>query len=302
MHPLLSHAQRGLLAGWGLWMSATTPTHAAPDTQAPVLRAFAVSTATVDVSQPGATIQVSLRATDNLSGVLTLALSLSSPDGQQTVERWYSLPAPRTLTTLSLSVGAPTGQGGLNGHSAAGVWKVRQLQLIDANDNAVTYRYPALAAMGRATFHVTSAQADTTVPELVSGSLNTSALSLSGRVPGTQKPPYVSATLRLRDPGDVASAISGIRWAQLVLCKPDGSGNCLERIDLAAEAPWLGLPQPALQVGSALPEGVTPGEFHIFSVTVLDMAGNSRWMQSTAFQGEVDFSQYFTRTTLTLRP
>lgn len=301
MHPSLSHARLSLLTGLSLW-AASQSLHAAPDTQAPVLRAFAVTTPTVDVGQPGATIQVNLRATDNLSGVLTLALSLSSPDGQQTVERWYNLPAPRTLTTLSLSVGAPTGQGGLNGHSAAGVWRVRQLQLIDANDNAVTYRYPALAAMGRATFHVTSPQADTTVPELVSGSLNISALSLSSRVPGTQKPPYVSATLRLRDPGDVASAISGIRWAQLVLCKPDGSGYCLERIDLAAEAPLLGLPQPALQVGGALPEGLTPGEFHIFSVTVLDMAGNSHWMQSTDFQGEVDFSQYFPRTTLTLRP
>lgn len=294
------HSLRSLL-GSLLSLTLLNSVHAAADVQAPILRGFAVSTPTVNVDQPDAAIVVNLRATDNQSGVLTLALTLSSPNGEQTIERWYSLPAPNRAINGPFSVGAFNGQSGFNSHSAAGPWKVQQIQLIDANDNTATYRYADLAALGRATFTVTSTQSDTHPPELVSGTLNTTSLSVSRHQAGTQKPLYASATLRLRDDAVSGSSASGIRWAQLVLCKPDGTGNCLERIDLAGEAPRFGLTQTALQVGGSLHD-VTPGTFQIFSITLMDMAGNSHWMQSTAFQGEVDFSQYFTGTTLTLTP
>lgn len=278
-------------------LRARAPEGAALDTVAPTVSAFKLR-GSVDASRSGPFVIADLGLSDDLSGVHQLILTLVSPSGRQIVQRWMNVAYPARNVSFSATIGADHGSFGR--YSEPGIWQVQDLVVMDANGNLATFDRTALAALGNTQVSVSNTRADTTGPQLVSGQVLTPSLSVSRRHRGTRQPPFVGVTLNLTDSGESGSA-AGVRQVDMTLCKYTGTADCGESIMVYGDVPLFGRSQVKLTLGGSI-YAATPGTYHIHSMSLMDAAGNSVWMQSTLFGGETDFSAYFPATTVELTP
>lgn len=266
----------------------------ARDVQPPQLLAFTLS-GSVNATRNGQTVLAQLRATDDLSGVSACALRLVSPSGLQMIERWYNLGLPQKRFSSSLTIGSPSMFMGpsFDSYREPGDWVADQLILTDVNGNVASFSRAQLEQLsgGHASVRVSNSQPDGVAPVLQSATVLTPQLSVSTPPRGSLGSPYAGVQLTVQDTGQ--PRVSGVGSVQLMYCKPDGLGSCLETLQLAAEAPEFGQATLTLQAGGRT-WYATPGLFHPHTITLQDVSGRVTVLRSLQFGGETDFSSFFT--------
>lgn len=116
------------------------------DTTGPVLTAFSFAPPNPDAQASDATVTFTVSATDDLSGVQKINISVKGPTGIVKWSAWYGNAATSTTQTIVLQ---------LPRYSAAGTWTVTSVSLIDAVGNYSEKDTAALTAAGYSTTFTT---------------------------------------------------------------------------------------------------------------------------------------------------
>lgn len=219
----------------------------------------------VDASRKYAQAVVTLVATDNLSGVDQINVTLMSPSGQMASASWDN-PYEGTRAELQLGVD-------MTNATENGTWRVYSVQVSDANGYGTYYDEATLAGMGgRTTFTVSGAAGDFTSPTAQTGGVNlTPTVSRStpplGMLPGA--PARVGVQLRLADTG-----AAGLRSATMEFCLDGGYWDCFY---VQGEVTTRGKSDLLLTMGGHVSEWNNIGNYLPTSLYVYDYAGNASY-------------------------
>jgi hypothetical protein len=236
-------------------------------------------------------VNVTIKLTDNLSGVASFVVDFRSPSGMHHVTRVKSIPLPRTSVTAEVSLGAsPFSEPPFLKFAEPGTWTVYSLTATDGANNSRTYNEAQLRSIsGHHTFFVTNNGGyDIVPPQFVSGVIDTPTVRLSKEPPGMPEgtPPYVSGRLNMTDSGN--GVISGSREAQLMFCLA-GSGSCQPNssntFTMSNLTNRAGLTATTLAIGTQLGKNQIPGNYLIYSLELWDAAGSHRKLVSFDFNG-----------------
>jgi len=231
------------------------------DNKAPRLRSIRVG-GKVDVSKSGAQAVVKLVASDNLSGVDRIEVTLRSPFSDQwRTLNWVS-PFDTARTELQLGIDMP-------GTSENGKWYIHSVELKDANGLSAVYDEQALAALGHTTFAVVHGSGDVVLPKGLDGGVNlTPALSRSAPPPGRPRgtPARAGVRLRLGDEGG-----GGVSQAWLQFCYLGNKEPCFM---LEGSNTVRGQGEIALPMGGYVPKSAEVGPYFVTWLRVFDHAGN----------------------------
>jgi hypothetical protein len=260
------------------------------DVTPPVLTAFDVSSS-IDVSLADNPLLVSIKASDDRSGITNILAFAQGPSGQIVGANLYSgLPSKKVAGNM---LGT-----GLTSFQEPGTYTFYSAYVSDAAGNVAQLDQGALAALGRSSFTVKNKRGfDTLAPTLDSGKILTPVLSRSATHPGTDQPPYAGISVSMTDGGE--TAVSGVPGLSAIFCTIDQS-NCFYMWGNDNHVP--GTPSVTVQMGAQLSPDTEPGVYHIHSLSVGDRAFNIKELLSTEFSGTTDFSAYFPSTTITINP
>lgn len=287
-HERREHVQR-LIAR----QKAVGPDAAAADSVGPVLTAFDSGTK-VDLGKAAVPFSVTVKATDDLSGVQALYFYATGPSGQIAYAYAAQGYPAKSVTLLG-------GLSSINRMLEPGVWKFVYGYATDVAGNYSYFDEATLDALGNTTFTVVNkAGYDLTKPALSSGKLITTAVSLSSRQAGTtDQDRYVGAWLTATDAGN--SALAGVRQGYADFCQLADPSRCLH---LQGYVYATGKPSVSLAVGAQVStaRGNVPGDYELHSVYLYDYAGNYAHLQSQKFGGTTDFSALFPATVIKLNP
>jgi hypothetical protein len=238
-------------------LPGTFPVTAAPDSIPPQVASLTFDPPSVDTTNGPADALVTAHLTDNASGATDAELTLTSPNGQQSVQ-----------ASLQLVGGSTTDgywQGGLhfNQFLDAGNWTI-DLTVTDLAGNTADLTGAALSTAGLPSTYAVAGPADTTPPAVTSVSISpgsvdvrtqqqtvTVALGLSDAQSGV-----ASGTFVLEPQSGLSAAISGSFYG------PPATGN-----GTINNGTW--------QVEVTIPQFVAPGTWQIDRLDVFDNAGNS---------------------------
>jgi RTX calcium-binding nonapeptide repeat (4 copies) len=136
------------------------------DTEGPQLISATIPTTAIDTSSAPQTVDLDLRITDDVSGVLDAVVMLLSPDGTHTIEAYAAGDSSGRLSGDDLD-GVYEVQATFPAGSDQGVWTVQSYSMTDRAGNTTTGTATALAAIagGAVTIDQTGA-ADTQPPTL----------------------------------------------------------------------------------------------------------------------------------------
>ena len=240
-----------------------TPTSSQEDVTAPELLEVTLDTSAVDVSEGPKAVTVRVRATDDISGISSVALNFKSPSGGQEVQTFATAP-----TTGSFKDGVYVDTVALPQFSEAGTWSLKYVWIDDTAWNQREYRPAVLTALGlgvsfEVVAHQTptlpSTQEDVTTPELVEVTLYTSAVDVS------EGPKAVTVTVRATDD------ISGISRVELSFKSPSGR----QEVRMFATAPITGSLKDGVYVDTMpLPQFSEAGIWRLQNVWIHDVAWN----------------------------
>ena len=160
------------------------------DDTAPELLEVNVRNPQVDASYGEATVGVSVRATDDKSGVDRVQLEFESPSGNQHA-MMFAREGPISGTpadgVFARTVTVPQ-------YSESGTWQLYRAFVTDKDDNTASYDLEELKALGlSASFEVSVNQEDITPPELVELTLDKSEVDTNAG------PATIAITLRATD-------------------------------------------------------------------------------------------------------
>lgn len=231
------------------------------DRKPPRLRSIQVG-GKLDVSVSGAQAVLNLVATDNLSGVHHILVTLRSASSAQWQTAEWIGAFDLVRAEVHIGVDMPV-------TSENGKWYIQRVELRDANGLIADYDEQALAALGHTTFTVVRGIGDTTLPRPLDGGVNlTPQLSLSEPPPGRPRkiPPRAGVQLKLADEGG-----AGVRLARLEFCYLGGSQPCfmVEGYDYVR-----GQNEVTLTMGGFLSRSLDVGPYYARWLTVYDHAGN----------------------------
>jgi hypothetical protein len=275
--------QRAVRAAGALSDSDVTP---------PVITTFDAP-ASIDVGVPDSPLYVTVKGSDDLSGVYWGYAYGFGPSGQ--------------LFNASLNVSFPTKKlssamdvYSLSSFSEPGTYSFMAAFFFDAAGNQISLDQAALAALGRTSFVVKSKRGfDAVNPALQSGQILTPKVSLSATHPGTDEPPFVAVSIDVADSGN--TVIAGVSSAGADFCLLDQS-RCFSVYANDVNGPRR-VAAETLRLGGRIdPSNLVPGKYHLRTVFVNDYGGNYEYLQSTEFGGAADFSAYFPSTTITVKP
>lgn len=263
------------------------------DISGPVLTAFN-SGATLDVGKAASPFSVTVKATDELSGVQALYFYATGPSGQ-TIYAYAAQGYP------AKSVNLAGGLNSINRMLEPGSWRFTYGYATDAAGNYSYFDEAALDALGNTTFTVVNKSGyDLTKPSLTAGKLITTAVSLASHQPGTaDQDRYVGASLTAIDSGN--TALAGIRQGYADFCQLADPAKC---IHLYGYVYATGKSSVSLAVGAQVSaaRGNVPGDYELHSVYLYDYAGNYSHLQSDKFGGTTDFSSLLPVTVIKLKP
>ncbi|MCA0174933.1 MAG: hypothetical protein LCH73_01390 [Proteobacteria bacterium] len=262
----------------------------------------------VDVlASEGNQVLVDLSATDNLTGLRSIYLQFTGPEGPD----GYTAIA---FASRSLSAPVASWQGRVvwtpNTDTVPGAWRLTEVQLTDLNGNTARYDETALAGLGSSTLTVRNAAKDAAAPKLVSGLLLNETLSQTATLPGGYSwlPVYIQADLVVRDRVQRGYIASGVNSAELTFCEqtalPSGC-NWYNQFTLEGSVGWRRTGQYTLNTSGAPFHDnayLTLGRYELVKVMLVDRAGNQILLTGTSMGGETDFSTMFPSTTITLTP
>jgi hypothetical protein len=244
------------------------------DVTPPVLTSFHV-TPPADTSAPLAQIRIDVQASDNLSGVTYLMLTIAGPHGQEMfVGASPGLPAKQTTQSLALDVSA---------YTEPGVWTVMYATVSDAAGNYQDYYDPQIGQIGDASFTLVNSHAklaDYTSPVVTQGVVVTPTLSASGTLKGTNEPLIAAIDMTVKDGNAGVANVSGT-WclADMSSCLYMNGGYDYLRGDT----------KKTLRLWSGI-GGAPAGDYLPYQVFVSDHAYNYTTYQGADFGGTSDFS------------
>ena len=234
-----------------------TPTLSQEDVTAPELVEITIEPSEMDTSAGAATITITAKATDDLSGIRSMGYFLERPSGRKEN-------SGRGLSWVSGSStdGMYVGRLTLPQYSERGTWRISTVYLYDEVGNHKTYRSVELADLGlSASFEVVSSQQDITPPELVEITIEPSEMDTSAG----------AATITIT--AKATDDLSGIRSMGYFLERPSGmrenSGRGLRWVN--------GSSTDGTYVGRlTLPQYSEKGTWRIYTAYLYDEVGNSR--------------------------
>jgi hypothetical protein len=248
------------------WVGVATPAVEAQtsDTTPPTLAAFALTPAAIDVTLAPQTVTVTLRVTDDLSGVpqtcCPVQLSFRSPSGQQNQQTVAMRQSGTSLDSVwTAEITFPQ-------FVADGLWEVGHVYLVDAVGNTSYMSSPDLLARGfPITLSVTSIP-DTTPPQL-------QALSFApASVDTSLADQSIAAVLRVTD------ALAGIRSdccpVQLRLASPTGK-------QFTDGVAFLDPVSSNWETVITFPRYSEPGAWTVAYVFLTDVIGNMVFLQAS---------------------
>jgi len=230
------------------------------DSAAPTLNNFSVLTPTVDAQPGNAVISFQVDASDDVAGLNSVAITLTSPGGVN-VEA-VGLYSATTPLTLSAQIDTPT----LSSFAEQGSWTITSLLLTDAAGNSSQYA-GQLAALGYGTtVNVINTGGDGVAP------------TLQGFTILTPDVYPASGSARMSFMVSAMDDVSGIEKIRIDLRGPSGQylaawGYFFDTTPLSTSA----------QIDTAVLSNLTErGSWTISQIEIYDAAGNSRVIDTTA--------------------
>ena len=177
------------------------------DVTPPELVELTLGRSRVDVSSGPATITVSARVSDDLSGAARMQIDIVSPSGEQQTSIY---PVGEKVTGSSAEW-VYTGKVTLPQFSESGTWKLRHVFVHDEVGNLHHYQFSELGLLGfRNSFEVLATQEDVTPPELVELTLDRPQIDVSSG------PATITVSARVSDD------LSGAARMQIDIVSPSG--------------------------------------------------------------------------------
>ncbi len=230
------------------------------DITAPNVAGLTVSPASVDTSSGSRTVTVAVHATDDLSGVAAVQVSLS--DGT----RWFSAPAQIEPSDSGLD-GTWTAVVTLPANAPPGSYRL-SVSAIDGIGNAHTYTAADLEAMGLASSVTQTGAGDTTPP---------------GVLGVTISPPSVStceAAQTVTVDVHASDGVSGVASVRALLSGPGGRQIAAD----AAPLPGGSSQDEHWSAALTLPAHARQGAWSL-SLQAVDVAGNPIYLSSDQLAG-----------------
>ena len=227
------------------------------DVTTPELVEVTLYTSEVDVSEGPKAVTVTVRATDDISGISRVELSFKSPSGRQEVRTFATAPI-----TGSLKDGVYVDTMPLPQFSEAGIWRLQNVWIHDVAWNLLEYRPDELATLGLGvSFEVVALQSDVTGPEVIGVTVSPTEVDVS-KAAGT-----VDVEVKATDD------LSDIRSVQVSFGSPTGgqSGNVQQL--------GFGSPTGDQSVGLVsltLPKYSEAGTWRLKYLGIHDVLGNLR--------------------------
>jgi hypothetical protein len=242
------------------------------DTTPPQLVSLSIAPTAVDVTLAAATVGITTRVTDDLSGVQFVCAALRSPSGTQTTNTNCVGRTSGTALdgTYLVNLSIPR-------FSAAGTWNPDSLQLRDNAGNFLFLTTANLQSRGFSTgVSVTSTTPDTQAPTLTSLNFITPAVDVSS---GGQN---VVLTVGI---ADNLSGVDLTRFVgfRMVLTSPSGLQN--QYIAMQDFIPTAGNNlNGTYQITHLMPAFSEAGLWRISSLVLVDLAGNQVFLTTAAIQ------------------
>jgi hypothetical protein len=247
------------------------------DVTPPVLTGFVIKPP-ADLATAESQLRVDITATDDMSGVANAWATFEGPHGEMIGTNWNSSMPAKSLATHLVADTTP--------YMESGPWTLISLSMSDVAGNYAHYDTAALAALGKPIVELVSTQpqlADLTPPAVKSGKVVTPQVSISSFVKGTtSQAPFVGANFTVTD----APTASGIAYVYSTWCLADLS-MCLS---LAASEGLQGLAKDTLSAYGQAGPWMTPGDYILQYLSVVDHAGNATALSGMDFGGTTDFS------------
>lgn len=284
-----SHPIRALITASLAVAFCATSFAAKLDTTPPSLLSFK-PLAVADAALPAGGFRIDLKASDDLSGVQSIYAYATGPNGRLlTFTGWEFSPGKSLSRSLSLQGPWTYLEPGTYTFTSARIW--------DTASNTADYDQAALAALGSTSFTLKNkAGFDVVPPELVSGKILTPSISASAKHPGTDFPAKVGVDVTARDAGNTAT--SGVGNFGAVFCTVDGS----ECFDVSSYGFEFNPGPDAVKLRGGGSVYGSPGEYHLYTLTLSDLANNQITWTSIEFGGTTDFSTYFPSVAITVAP
>ncbi len=254
--------------------------YAGPDTTPPVLKGFSLSTDTVDTSAAPASVDFTVEATDDLSGLAAASPSFRLPAAGPQGNTW-ALGAGSRLAAGTIFDGTWGGQVDLPEDARRGVYAVEGLELRDRAGNSVTYERSELEAMGLPLQFTQEGAGDSVGPQILDFKIDPRTIStangersfkvrmhvkddLSG-FGGWPDKSFSDLAFSFDVPGDPQQFETSGRGAELV------SGTDLDGV-------WV--------LERELPSNAPLGEYPVISVSAIDRAGNQTLIKGPELAAE----------------
>lgn len=267
----------------------------AVDSTPPVLTAFNASTM-LNASKANWPFKITVKATDDLSGVQGIYFAATGPSGQSIFA--YAYPG---FPALSVTVNGGFGNTALTRMLEPGAWKFTSGYAYDVAGNYTYVDEATLDALGNTTFTVANNSGyDSIPPTSLAGQILTPQISLAATVPGApDEPPYAGARITMGDVG--GSVLAGVGRANLDFCLLADEMQCLNLYGTVYAA---GLASATFTVGAQIraSDGVVPGTYELKEVALYDQADNVTTLRSSKFGGGVDLGIYFPTTSIKVKP
>ncbi|GAB2480098.1 fibronectin type III domain-containing protein [Jatrophihabitans fulvus] len=243
-------AALGTLGAFGLTAVAAPSARAADDVNAPVLAGTPLASPTVVVATVGgASTQVTVRLTDDASGVVDATLSFRSPEG-------YTSDVELARTSGTALDGTWTGLVQVSSFDAAGAWAAVELVADDAAGNVLD------TTTGLGDGYTIARTADTTAP--VFGSV---ALDGDGSADTTAGDAAVTLTVRARD------ALSGVAGGDVTFTSPDADDVVTGNLD--AEPVGGSVRDGTWTATVVFPARSVEGDWRLTHLSLVDAQGNT---------------------------
>ena len=237
--------------------STPEPPVAEEDVTAPELVEVTLDRSEIDVSSGAGIVDVTVTATDDISGIKSVELYFESPTEAQSAQRSARDPIMGTANegTYALRLTLPR-------YGETGTWRLKYVWVRDEVGNHREYRAAELAALGlSASFDVVSTEKDTTAPEIVEVVLGSSEVGVSDGA-GT-----IDVTVKATDD------ISGIKSVELYFESPTGAQSAQK----SARDPLKGTSNDAeYAFRLTLPQYSESGIWRLKYVWIRDKVGNNR--------------------------
>ena len=218
-----------------------------PDLVPPTLTAFSFSPATANAKSSPAAVTFTFSASDDLSGVASAQVFVTSPSGKP-IQANASFSPGRNVNGTAV-VTFPSS-------SESGTWKVNQVVLQDVAGNVQLVSTAGLVKSGFPTDIVVIGSADTTPPNLTAFKLSPTSINTSGG------PATVTATFSATDD------LSGIALVQVFFTSPSGTQFQTASASFACPTSLDGTAK------ATFPKFSETGKWKVTQVVVQDVAGN----------------------------